>query len=104
MPDPTSAVASVVDAPRWSLHLCGLHRVVATDGTCVVLERRDAAMLALLAIEGPTPRARVTALLWPDESAEDVRGRLRQRIYALKRKLGVDVPETVSTPSFRLSA
>jgi DNA-binding SARP family transcriptional activator/predicted ATPase len=98
MPDAISAVASVVasvvasavDAPRWSLHLCGLPRVVATDGKSVALERRDAAMLALLAIEGPTARARVTALLWPDESVEDVRGRLRQRIYALKRKLGVE--------------
>jgi DNA-binding SARP family transcriptional activator len=97
MPDSTSAIASVVDAPRWSLHLCGLHRVVATDGKCVVLERRDAAMLALLAIEGPTARARVTALLWPDESPEDVRGRLRQRIYALKRKLGVETISGTST-------
>src|SRR6185503_19490416 len=56
----------------------------------MVLERRDAAMLALLAIQGPTARTRVTALLWPDEPAPDVRGRLRQRIYALKRKLGVE--------------
>ena len=70
--------------------MCGLPRVVATNGKCVVLERRDAAMLALLAIEGPTARSRVTALLWPDESLEDVRGRLRQRIYALKRRLGVE--------------
>lgn len=61
-----------------------------------MLERRDAAMLALLAIEGPTARARIKALLWPDESPEDVRGRLRQRIYALKRKLGV---ETISGSS-----
>jgi DNA-binding SARP family transcriptional activator len=79
------------------MHLCGPPRVVATDGKCVVLERRDAAMLALLAIEGPTARARVTALLWPDESAEDVRGRLRQRIYALKRKLGVETIVGTST-------
>src|SRR5688572_18278892 len=75
MPDSTSAIASVVDAPHWSLHLCGLHRVVSTSGECVVLERRDAAMLALLAIEGPTSRARIQALLWPDEAPEDVRGR-----------------------------
>jgi DNA-binding SARP family transcriptional activator len=92
-----SAVASVVDAPRWSLHLCGLPQVVASDGQCVALERRDAALLALLAIEGPTARTRVTALLWPDESLEDVRGRLRQRIYALKRKLGVEMISGTST-------
>ncbi len=113
MPDATSAITSVlacavasgvasgvacgVGAPGWRLHLCGLPRVLATDGQCVVLERRDAAMLALLAIEGPTARARVTALLWPDESVEDVRGRLRQRIYALKRKLGVEAISGSST-------
>lgn len=97
MPDSTVAIASVVDAPCWTLHLCGLHRVVATTGRCVVLERRDAAMLALLAIEGPFARARVTALLWPDESPEDVRGRLRQRIYALKRKLGIEAISGSST-------
>lgn len=99
MPDSTSAIASVVDAPRWRLHLCGLHRVVATAGRCVVLERRDAAMLALLAIEGPTARTRVATLLWPDESPDDVRGRLRQRIYALKRKLGVETISGTSTLS-----
>jgi len=97
MPDSTAAIASAVEAPRWSLHLCGQGRVVEVAGQCVVLERRDAAMLALLAIEGPTARARVTALLWPDESAEDVRGRLRQRIYALKRKLGVEAISGSST-------
>jgi DNA-binding SARP family transcriptional activator len=99
MPDSTAAIASAVEAPRWGLHLCGQGRVVAVAGPCVVLERRDAAMLARLAIEGPTARARVTALLWPDEPAQDVRGRLRQRIYALKRKLGVEPISGSSTLS-----
>lgn len=99
MPDPTAAIAPAVEAPRWGLHLCGQGRVVAVAGQCVVLERRDAAMLARLAIEGPTARARVTALLWPDEPAQDVRGRLRQRIYALKRKLGVEPISGSSTLS-----
>lgn len=99
MPDPTAASACAAEAPRWSLHLCGQGRVVAVDGPCVVLERRDAAMLALLAIEGPTARPRITALLWPDEPTQDVRGRLRQRIYALKRKLGVETISGTSTLS-----
>lgn len=90
MPGATAAIASAIDVPCWQLHLCGRGRLVAAAGPCVMLERRDAAMLALLAIQGPTARARVTALLWPDEPPHDVRGRLRQRIYALKRKLGVE--------------
>ncbi|WP_374674133.1 AAA family ATPase [Ideonella sp.] len=97
MPDVTAAIASAVDAPRWSLHLCGRARVVTPAGACVGLERRDAAMLALLAIEGPAARSRVTALLWPDEPPQDVQGRLRQRIYALKRKLGVEAISGSST-------
>src|SRR5690349_17981575 len=99
MPDSTAASACAVEASRWSLHLCGQGRMVAVAGQCVVLERRDAAMLALLAIEGPTARTRLTALLWPDEPAQDVRGRLRQRVYALKRKLGVETISGTSTLS-----
>jgi DNA-binding SARP family transcriptional activator len=97
MPESTSAATSVVDAPRWSLQLCGLAWALATSGQRVVLERRDAAMLALLAIDGPTARTRVTTLLWPDEPVEAVRARLRQRIYALKRKLGVEAVVGSST-------
>ena len=85
----TAVTVSAIIAPRWCLQLCGLPQALsATGDQAVVLERRDAAMLALLAIEGPTARSRVSALLWPDEALEAVRGRLRQRIFALKKKLG----------------
>jgi DNA-binding SARP family transcriptional activator len=56
----------------------------------VILERRDAALLALLGVDGPTSRHRVLALLWPDETPDRVRGRLRQRLYALNRRLGFE--------------
>ncbi len=78
------------DALLWRLQLCGRPELVAPDGERVALERRDAALLALLAIDGPTARSRVIALLWPDQPPEQVRGRLRQRIYALKRRLGTE--------------
>jgi DNA-binding SARP family transcriptional activator len=84
---------SVSEAPRWRLQLCGRAQLVSVQGETVTLERRDAAMLALLAIEGPTSRSRIIALLWPDEAADAVRQRLRQRIFALKRKLGVEAVE-----------
>jgi DNA-binding SARP family transcriptional activator len=85
----TAVTVSSAAAPRWRLELCGLPQALSTTGAeAVVLERRDAAMLAWLAIEGPTARSRVSALLWPDEPLEAVRGRLRQRIFALKKKLG----------------
>lgn len=89
----TAITGSAADAPRWRLQLCGLPQALSASGQTITLERRDAALLALLAIEGPTARSRVTALLWPDEALEQVRGRLRQRIFALKRKLGTEAVE-----------
>jgi hypothetical protein len=54
---------SVSETPRWRLQLCGRAQLVSAQGKTVMLERRDAAMLALLAIEGPRSRSRVIALL-----------------------------------------
>jgi len=51
----------------------------------------DAALLAWLALEGPTPRARLAALLWPDSDAEAARNTLRQRLFQLKRQLGAEL-------------
>ncbi len=82
---------------EWRLRLCGQAQAESNQGQRHMLERRDAALLALLAIEGPTARSRVMALLWPDEAPEQVRGRLRQRIYALKRRLGVEAVEGSAT-------
>ena len=65
--------------------------IVGTNGTPVALAPRDAALLAWLAIEGPTPRTRLIALLWPDGDEEDARNVLRQRLFQLKRQLGAPV-------------
>lgn len=48
----------------------------------------DAALLAWLAIEGPTPRARLAALLWPEADATTARNSLRQRLFKLRRGAG----------------
>ena len=52
---------------------------------------RDAALLAWLALEGPTPRTRLAQLLWPESEPEAARNALRQRLFQLKRQLGVDL-------------
>jgi DNA-binding SARP family transcriptional activator len=59
-----------------------LHRV---DGAAVALHARDAVLLAWLAIEGPTRRARLASLLWPDSPVADARNTLRQRLFQLKK-------------------
>ena len=65
--------------------------IVGANGTPVALASRDAALLAWLAIEGPTSRARLIALLWPDSDGESARNVLRQRLFQIKRQLGAPV-------------
>ncbi len=55
------------------------------------LAPRDAALLAWLALEGPTPRVRMAAMLWPDSEPETARNALRQRLFQLKKQLGVEL-------------
>jgi DNA-binding SARP family transcriptional activator len=74
----------------------------------VVLERRDAAVLAWLALEGEAPRARLLELLWPDVERDTARNHLRQRLYRLKRAVGgelVDGSELLSlAPAVQVDA
>ena len=65
-----------------SLRLSG--RFEPAGGATHELEPKDALLLAYLAIEGPTPRARLASLLWPDVDDERARGNLRQRLLRLK--------------------
>lgn len=62
--------------------------VVLATGERQMLAPRDAALLAWLAIEGPTPRARLAALLWPASDADAARNTLRQRLFQLRRHCG----------------
>lgn len=50
-----------------------------------MLERRDAVLLALLALNGPTLRSRAASLLWPDLDGKAARSNLRQRLFRLHR-------------------
>ncbi len=80
--------------PSLILHLSG--QPVAQwsgQGHALPLALRDAALLAWLALEGPTPRNRLALLLWPDSQPEAARNALRQRLFQLKRHLGVAVIE-----------
>ena len=69
------------------------------DAMPVPLARLDAALLVLLAIEGPTPRQRLLHLLWPQVEPESARNVLRQRLFRLRRALGADVVAGAETLS-----
>jgi DNA-binding SARP family transcriptional activator len=55
------------------------------------LERKTAAVLALLALEGEITRSRVAGLLWSDTDEERARGNLRQCLHRLKKLIGSDL-------------
>jgi len=75
----------------WHLMLSQTAAVRGADGVRHELAWRDAALLAWLAIEGPTPRARLAALLWPDSTVESARNSLRQRLFQMRKQLGSDM-------------
>jgi len=77
--------------PKLTLLLAGTPQLLATSGQRSVLQRRDAAILAYLAIAGPTSRARLLDLLWPDVQADAARSALRQRLFQMKRRVGFDL-------------
>ena len=78
-------------APAARLWLSRAGRFEIPGGAAGDLEPKDALLLAYLAIEGPTPRARLAALLWPDVDDERARGNLRQRLLRLKKAAGVEL-------------
>lgn len=65
------------------------------------LAPRDAALLAWLALEGPTPRDRLAALLWPASGAAQARTALRQRLFQLKKALACNL--VTGTPLLALA-
>ncbi len=88
--DPLLADGQDQPAHGPRVRLAGNPQVVLADGRTVPLERRDAAVLAYLALEGETPRARLVQMLWPDVEPELARNTLRQRLYQLKKRCGLE--------------
>jgi DNA-binding SARP family transcriptional activator len=73
------------------LHLATAQCLERADGTARALAPLDAALLAWLALEGPTPRARLAQLLWPDKDVEAARNSLRQRLFQLRKQAGIEL-------------
>lgn len=73
------------------IELLSVPRLLVVGRAPCILERKDAALLAVLAIEGPTSRARIASLLWPDSDAEAGRNNLRQRLFRLRKLAQADI-------------
>ncbi len=84
---------------KFVLELASAPRALAGDGRVQALAPHDAAILAWLALEGPTPRARLAQLLWPDKDGDTARNSLRQRLFKLRRQTGVELIQGSATLS-----
>ena len=60
-------------------------RLTGPPGVARPLAPTDALLLAWLALEGPTPREKLAALLWPEQEVANARNALRQRLFRLRR-------------------
>lgn len=73
-----------VDGREWRVRVLGLAQLCGPDGQRVRLERRTAALLAWLALQGPSPKFALASLLWPDSPPTTVRSNLRQLLRRLR--------------------
>ncbi|CAM5795982.1 AAA family ATPase OS=Rhizobacter sp OX=1909292 GN=H7306_07515 PE=4 SV=1 [Rhizobacter fulvus] len=88
---PLQRLSADGDAPRIRLELLGRAVLWNAEGERIALERRAAALLALLAIEGSRSRSDLCAMLWPEVPTAQARNSLRQRLFKLQRAAGTAV-------------
>lgn len=79
------------------LHLAGRPRLQPAAGEPFALERKDAAWLAVLALEGPFARDTLAAWLWPEVARKTANTSLRQRIFRLRKRAGHDLVQAAET-------
>lgn len=75
--------------PATQLRLLGDPALVTADGGLRALERRAAALCALVALEPGVTRARAASLVWPD--SDNARQALRQQLARFRRIYGLDL-------------
>jgi DNA-binding SARP family transcriptional activator len=75
-------------APDAVACLHGDAHLRTAGGVRIALERKQALLLAYLWVEGPTPRGKLAALLWPEAGEARARGNLRQRLSMLRQRVG----------------
>lgn len=74
--------------PEWSARVLGIAQLLGPQEQRVRVERRAAALLAYLGLEGPSPKFPLACLLWPDSAPATVRGNMRQLLRRLRLASG----------------
>ncbi|BDP43974.1 hypothetical protein DAETH_39430 (plasmid) [Deinococcus aetherius] len=95
-------------SPVWQARLLGSARLEGPGEQPLALERKLAACLAYLALEGATHRSRLVGLLWPESPEATARNNLSQMLRKLRLATGTDLivgGERVGlTPELRVDA
>jgi DNA-binding SARP family transcriptional activator len=74
----------------WRLEVLGGARLLGLAEP-LELQRRVAAVLAWLALEGPTPKYRLAGMLWPGSGEDTARNNMRQLLRRLRVAIGADL-------------
>lgn len=74
----------------WQLQVVGSVRLYDTTNQ-LEPERKTAAVLTYLALEGPAPRSKLAGLLWPEVEERPARNNLAQTLRRLKKVTEVDL-------------
>ncbi|WP_158219629.1 AAA family ATPase [Ideonella sp. A 288] len=85
MTEPTSPIS-------LALRLIGVPRVELDARPIALGSRKAVALLVLLALDGTSARARLAALLWPDQDETSARRNLRREVFRL-RNAGVPIDD-----------
>ncbi|MEO6407783.1 MAG: BTAD domain-containing putative transcriptional regulator [Burkholderiaceae bacterium] len=83
------------------LRLVGQAQCVRVDGRVVVLEPKDALLLAYLAIVGVTRRKLLAERLWPEVPPARAGANLRQRLLRLRKSIGCELLVGTAVASLR---
>ncbi len=66
-------------------------RLTRPDGCAYTVGGNAAALLAMLALEGPVERLRAARLLWPDSPTSQARNNLRTLVHRINQRFGADL-------------
>ncbi|MFC4640216.1 ATP-binding protein [Deinococcus hohokamensis] len=75
----------------WRLEVLGPPRLTSPEGRVLTLERKTAALLAYLALEGSTSRGQISELLWPQTPTAAARNNLVHLLRRLRDASGADL-------------
>jgi DNA-binding SARP family transcriptional activator len=92
---PAQAASVTPGAARWCLRLLDSPSLIRSDASATKrLSPKDAALLALIALDGPLESGHAAALIWPDATEKKGDASLRQRLFRLRRETGASLVET----------